>query len=88
MIKKLKRSEPNSSLNEKKQNKWVKEKEAIKMQCELLSVSKEKKMKENLIKMHPNYHQTDCKSLLLFGVKGVGPRYISNSVMVKTGGNT
>ena len=77
MIRNLKRSEPNSSLNEKKQNKWVKEKEAIKMQHEPLSVSKEKNMKESFIKMHPNYHQTDCKTLLL-----------SNSVMVKTGGNT
>ena len=58
------------------------------MQHEPLSVSKEKNMKESFIKMHPNYHQTGCKTLLLFGVYGVGPRYISNSVMMKTGGNT
>ena len=25
--------------------------------------------------MYPNYHQTDCKTPLLFGVHGVGLRY-------------
>ena len=66
MIRNLKRSEPYSSLNETKQNKWVKEK---------------KKMKEGFTKMHPNYHQTDCKTLLLFGVHWVGLRYLSNTVL-------
>ena len=50
MINNLKRSDLYPSVNEKKQNKWVKEKEAIKMQHEPLSVSKEK----NERRLHQN----------------------------------